>query len=346
MVGRIEVVRSDIRRRDLRLIIAAIDGYANRIFAEEGVAALPGAVGQCGLGSCKRVPRELSAQADLFASSLQEFLCQQLPPDGWNVALGGRIGFCIRGKHRSSAVLRATAGDAPVSLRKSCVLLIYRAPSAVGDIPPWLLHAREERLIDQSNLPSSTYSQNQQNLSPSNGRESQDDGAQSCGASETGGESPARSDSTKLGGGETELLENRLDLPNSEEKKIEESESTPNEIELIKVKKSGVAMKINSFVVIPSPPPQLKSSTPSTTTAVCPSVIAEWGFLQLSVQTQTRKLMETFERVAEKYGDSGSDNIQQLAQMLKDELMVMSGPLWHVFVGREDVRIKTGSILY
>lgn len=146
--GRVEVIRSDFHRRSLRLVLAAVEGYAERFF-EDGLAGVPSAIGQCGLGSKRTVSRELSAKAESFIVSIQEFLCRNLPPKGWNVLLGGRIGFAIKGKHQASAVLRVIAGEknAPASSRTSCVLLVYKAPSAVGEVPGWLMRERAQRLV-------------------------------------------------------------------------------------------------------------------------------------------------------------------------------------------------------
>lgn len=308
MVGRVAVVQSDLQRRDLRLIVAAVEGCAERVFSSDGgVAALPGAIGQGGLGSHGRVSKEVASKAALFASTLQEFLSRQLSPGGWIVIMGGRIGFAFRSKQRSSAVLRAVGGDkeAPVSIRKSCVIVIYRAPTVV-EVPPWLLQAKEAKLVVP---PPFELSPASASLAEASDESLQTEKADADNDINEAPESPSL--------GPTGIYP---EVPTK-------LENTPS-----------VNIKIRTVTVI-SPP------TPSSSSSVnCPPVIAQWGFLQLSKETQTRKLLETLESAAKMYQVNRSGNIQQLAQLLRDHLMAMSGPLWHVCVGREDVQVKTGQI--
>lgn len=319
-IGKVEVIRSDIRRRDLRFIIAAVEGYAGKIF-EGGISSLPLAIGQYGLGSRKAASKELASKAELFVESLQEFLSQHLPPNDWNVIIGGTIGFAIRGKHQATAVLRMRENNALASPRKSCVLLICRAPSVVGEIPKWLTDARDKRLIE---IDSNTKNSEQMRRHSSFEGEDQktDDGYSIS--------------KTQQNFDDRKIIEEILS------EKQGESEEKENSLKRSLEKRNTlVKTHIRSFHATGNPRIDIAAKD---SISVCPAVITEWGFLQLSLSTQQERLLRVFERAAIRCQPNQQDNIQLLAQSLRDELMVMSGPLWHVCVARDDIHVKTGTI--
>lgn len=126
MEGKLEVVKTGMKPRDMRLIMTAIRGYATRVFSNK-TSGLVAAV-----RSRKRSQEEQS-KLDLFLSGLHEFLRKHISTDGFNVVLGGRIGFSIRTQTQACAVLRLGGKNNEESASAACLLLIYKVPSAAPE---------------------------------------------------------------------------------------------------------------------------------------------------------------------------------------------------------------------
>lgn len=229
------------------------------------------------------------------------------------------MGFAIRYSKRSMAILRATASECEASVRRSCVVIIYRSPSILYRLPDDILTAMSARITQSVSKPRAVIVETQTTTE---------------GEEDTAGVSMG----TEAKKGEALGFEAKNDT-------FLHHVTRANNLD---IKTLNADLEVRGRRLVFTRLEYSEASLVFSSSGLKGSIVSDqlpyWRFYGLAMSDRNRELLESLHHLAESYESKGINDVQSFAQNMQKELTILSGPLWHVFVSRDDIQAAPSSL--